>query len=277
MSWFSFLRKNKLEPKPDDTEFYSHAEDIPAPARGRRKSSEEPVDPVLPEKKRARRRLVGALAITLALAILLPMVFDAEPKPISEDIVIQIPSRDKQAKLSASRPSASVTATVTEDKVPETPVPAAQGTKEEAKPQAAEPTAKTEAVKPPAPVKQEQAKETKTETKPAKTDVKAAKTEVKAAKPEAKPDAKNGNGKAVADAAQGKFVIQVAALASQEKVDELQAKLNKAGFKAHTQKVVTKDGDRIRVRVGPYTDKTEAESACPKLTKMNLKCTLLTN
>ena len=277
MSWFSFLRKNKLEPKPDDTEFYSHAEDILAPSRGRRKSSEEPVDPVLPEKKRARRRLVGALAITLALAILLPMVLDAEPKPVSEDIVIQIPSRDKQAKLSASRPSASVAADVAAEKAPGAPTPAIPGAKEETKPQAVEPTAKPEAGKPPAPAKPEAAKDTKTDAKPAKIDAKAAKADVKAAKPEAKPDAKNGNGKAVADAAQGKFVIQVAALASQEKVDELQAKLSKAGFKAHTQKVVTKDGDRIRVRVGPYADKAEAETACPKLTKMNLKCTVLAN
>jgi DedD protein len=54
---------------------------------------------VLPEKKRARRRLVGAVALALAAAVGLPMLLDSEPKPLAGDIAIQIPSKDKAAPL----------------------------------------------------------------------------------------------------------------------------------------------------------------------------------
>ncbi len=45
-------------------------------------------------KKRARRRLVGAVALVLAAVIVLPMVMDQEPKPLTQDIQIRIPSQD---------------------------------------------------------------------------------------------------------------------------------------------------------------------------------------
>jgi len=45
-------------------------------------------------RRRARRRLVGAIALVVFAVIVLPIVFDKEPKPISQDIVIQIPSQN---------------------------------------------------------------------------------------------------------------------------------------------------------------------------------------
>jgi DedD protein len=42
-------------------------------------------------KKRARRRLVGAVALVLIVIVFLPMLLDSEPKPLSEDISINIP------------------------------------------------------------------------------------------------------------------------------------------------------------------------------------------
>lgn len=75
----------------------------------------------------------------------------------------------------------------------------------------------------------------------------------------------------------GKQVIQVAALTSQQKVSELQAKLSKAGIHSHTQKVKAKNGEeRIRVRVGPL-NKGDADKTCSKLKSMGLSCTLLPN
>src|SRR5215469_11951735 len=57
------------------------------------------LDPTLPEKQRARRRLVGAIALVLAAIVILPMVLDSHPKPVTDDIAIDIPSRpaDKAA------------------------------------------------------------------------------------------------------------------------------------------------------------------------------------
>jgi DedD protein len=55
-----------------------------------------PADPGLPFKRRARRRLVGALVIGLAVAVTLPLVLDREPRYPRPDIRVDIPSRDAQ-------------------------------------------------------------------------------------------------------------------------------------------------------------------------------------
>ena len=72
-----------------------------------------------------------------------------------------------------------------------------------------------------------------------------------------------------------KFVIQIAALASQDKVNGLQNKLKGAGIKSYTSKVATQSGERIRVRVGPFSSKEEAEKVRAKLVKIGLGGTLV--
>jgi DedD protein len=93
MGLFSFLDKNK---QANDEE-----NNPPVKARRTRRSesseAQEPLDPALPEKRRARRRLIGATALVLAAIIGLPMIFDSEPKPFSDEIAIQIPARDAPA------------------------------------------------------------------------------------------------------------------------------------------------------------------------------------
>ena len=51
-------------------------------------------DEELQLKKRARRRLVGAIVLVTAVAVVLPMVLDSEPRPVSQNVDIQIPSPD---------------------------------------------------------------------------------------------------------------------------------------------------------------------------------------
>src|SRR5215212_6473965 len=51
-------------------------------------------DEELQLRKRARRRLVGAIALVTVVAVFLPMVLDHEPKPVSQDVSIKIPSPD---------------------------------------------------------------------------------------------------------------------------------------------------------------------------------------
>lgn len=46
-------------------------------------------------KKRARRRLIGAVALALLAAIVLPMVMDHQPAPQLKDIQVRIPSPDE--------------------------------------------------------------------------------------------------------------------------------------------------------------------------------------
>ena len=68
-----------------------------APYRSDRDADAMMLDPTLPEKQRARRRLVGAIALVLAAVIVLPMVLDSRPKPVTDDISIDIPNRPAPA------------------------------------------------------------------------------------------------------------------------------------------------------------------------------------
>jgi DedD protein len=295
MSLFSFLRKKKQESASGDSAYYSRAEEESSAVRGRsgRKKSNkdnEPVDPVLPEKKRARRRLIGAVALVLAAVIGLPMILDSEPKPLANDIAIQIPSKDKPARPIGSRPpvepsASSIAASASLDPKEEViEPPTAPAANAKAVP-------KTETGAPAGPAVT--AGKPKDDAKPSKP-VNAAAVEKPVAAPpkiESKPEPKvakaedstralallegKSDPKAASEKKSGKFVIQVAALATKEKVNELQAKLKDAGIKSYTQKIATESGERIRIRVGPFGSKDEADKVRAKIVKLGLNGTLV--
>ena len=50
-------------------------------------------------RKRARRRLVGAVALVIVSVVILPMVLDSEPKRVVHEIDIQIPSENSVAEF----------------------------------------------------------------------------------------------------------------------------------------------------------------------------------
>lgn len=284
MSLFSFLRKNKQESASGESTFYSRAEEDSKAVRSRAKRrgskdnrEDEALDPVLPEKKRARRRLIGAVALVLAAVIGLPMVLDSEPRPLADDIAIQIPSKDKPAvgtvartdAPSSSKVAASASLDAKEEVVeaPAVPAPA----EKEAPAIAESPKAKDNAA-PKTSDKTAPPAIAKAEPKPADTHDKSDKTDDAArakALLEGKPDPK------AAEKKPGKYVIQVAALATKEKVDELQGKLKGAGIKSYTEKIATASGDRTRIRVGPFASKEEAEKAKTKIVKIGLNGTLV--
>lgn len=328
MGLFSFLRKNKQQTDPDqgayrskaDTGFSPGAEQGELPLRTRKAKANqpgnqpnEPVDPVLPEKKRARRRLVGAVALVLAVVIVLPMVLDSEPKSLPNDIAIQIPSRDKSGASVDASSSGSAAASVSNSSgldqqeeivdpasstpVAPTSVPSVPPAATAAKPAASDKAGNTATAPTPAstavamvPPEVAPKPEPKPEPKPKPETKPEAKPEAKP-KPKAEPsrvadkpdDASRAQaileGRAVAapaaDKKPGKFVLQVAALASQDKVDELQGKLKEAGIHSYTQKVPTQAGDRIRIRVGPFSSKEEAEKTRAKLAKLGLSGSLI--
>ena len=320
MGLFSKLFKNKQESSGEDSGFYVPGE-AQSPTRkraantagggGSRRGGKEAPDPVLPEKKRARRRLVGAIALALGVAVGLPMLLDSEPKAPFNDIAIDIPSKEKAvapapAPVPAVPAQAAANGLDQSEEIIDAPLPPA------AKPAPA--PAPVLAAAQPAPVKPayvEPKSEPKPEPKPVKVEPKPepkpepkheAKPEPKhepkpepkhEVKPEAKPEPKPAKpaqsaddaARALAilegkpqekaqdkphDAGNGKFVVQVAALATQDKVDELQEKLREAGIKSYTQKVSSPAGERIRVRVGPFGSRDDAEKTRAKLQKLGL-------
>lgn len=74
----------------------------------------------------------------------------------------------------------------------------------------------------------------------------------------------------------GHIVVQIGAFSDAAKADEARMKLEKAGFKTYTQMVDTKEGKRIRVRVGPFVTKAEAEKVAGKIKALELSASLLT-
>ena len=176
-----FSRKSKQDRLTEDSgRFYSKDDDAAIGERARAKRASNAGggatrrpgnDPMLPEKKRARRRLVGAIALALAAAVGLPMLLDSEPKPLAGDIAIQIPAKDKAAPLPVPAADKTVSAADSVDKdeeVVDAPPPAAA--KPESKPAVTakadvQPEAKAAAPKPAEP-KVERKPEPKPETRP---------------------------------------------------------------------------------------------------------------
>ncbi len=286
MGFFSFRQKDST----DDSPLATRGADGAAATRGRagkRQKDSEPVDPVLPEKQRARRRLIGAVALVLAAVIGLPMILDPEPKPLAHDIAIDIPSSKDKPRQGASVPAAAAldareeivsAASVAGSTATSKAVGAAPGA-----------TADVSPAPPPSPAPAGQKTDPAVPPKSTTTAV-APGAAVVSAKPAAKsPTADETRARAMLDgktepalekAKPGaekseRYVVQVAALASAEKVQELQNKLKAAGIKSHTQKVATQSGERIRVRVGPVQGKPEAEKIRAKLSKLGLNGTLV--
>jgi len=79
-----------------------------------------------------------------------------------------------------------------------------------------------------------------------------------------------------AQPAPDRFVVQVGAFADAVRAREVRLKVEHAGLKTYTHVADTKDGRRIRVRVGPYTTRDEAEKAAAKIRKLDLPAALLT-
>lgn len=310
MGLFSSSKKNKQDKMAQnlgqDPGHFSNAEDkaIGEAARAKRASNagggaagrgrKDAPDQLLPEKKRARRRLVGAVALALAAAIGIPMLLDSEPKPLSGDIAIQIPSKERAPALPEPAAPAPVATADTLDKQEEIiTAPTAAPAPAKVEPPRKVSKYDTELRDEPVEVKVDKKPEPKPEPKVAKVE-KPVEKPVKVDKPkpvksdthplavktdenaralailEDKEDKPAKSERAPVDTSSQRFVLQVAALASQEKVTELQAKLAGAGLRSYTQKGETAAGAHvIRVRVGPFS-KDEAEKIRSKLSAMGL-------
>lgn len=300
MGLFSFLRKNKQEESASGQAGYQSRPGDDAAAsrtRAKRKAARESDDTEIPEKKRARRRLIGAIVLVMIVVVVLPMIFDPEPNPEIDNIVIQIPSKDQPSvapvPVTAVEPDSQDNAAAEDlEEVisPATVEPARPAPVVAEKPVAQVAPAAVPAPKPtpaPTPASKPAPAATAPVARPAPTPAAPA-----AATPSRQDDAaralailegRAANNKSAAKPAAaatpaatgGKFVIQVAALASQDKVAELRKKLSDAGIQSFTQKIATKDGERTRIRVGPYTGKEEAEKMRVRINKLGLSATLV--
>lgn len=211
-------------------------------------------------QKRSRRRLVGAAALALIAAIVLPMVMEGEPGFQSHDIEVRIPDRDADSTLArpiAGRPTGD-SETV--------PAPHEQAAAELADESEVESTAAPSPADAPPPVvvarPQEPARQPTPAVRPAPT---PAPTKDEADRVRAILDGKLAAAPA-RPAAGGSFVVQVGAFGEPTKAASVSGDLNKKGFASYTERA----GPVTRVRVGPFTSREEAERAAERLRALNM-------
>ena len=184
-------------------------------------------------KKRARRRLVGAIALVLLMVAVLPMLLDDHStKTPQQEIAINIPSQDDSDFASRVVPTAPENAPASD---PEAAAPA------EASPQPAEPAPVAET---------ESAAESQPVPSPAAED-----------KPAAKPESKPTQPAAAGDA----HAVQIGVYSTMASIKELQQKLLAHGYKSYTERIATEQGEKIRLRAGPFSSRAEAEKALAKI------------
>lgn len=73
-----------------------------------------------------------------------------------------------------------------------------------------------------------------------------------------------------------RFIVQVGAFEQDSKAKEVRTKLERAGIKTYTHIAQTKEGKRIRVRVGPFATKEEAQKTVDKIKSLQLSAAVLT-
>jgi DedD protein len=74
----------------------------------------------------------------------------------------------------------------------------------------------------------------------------------------------------------GHFVVQVGAFADVSSAREVRQKLEKLGLKSYTEVTETTGGHRVRVRVGPYATREEADRALAKIRSSGAAAVLMT-
>jgi DedD protein len=235
--------------------------------------SNTPAESVDALRRRARHRLIGASVLVVLGVVGFPLLFDTQPRPVSVDIAVDIPDRASAKPLvdtSKQKPlSAGAGLDAKEEVVPETKTDSKTEPKAEAKvevkPEVA--VAAAAAVAAVAPKAETKPETVKAEAKPAvKPEVKA---ETKAdAKPASKPSDSKDTG--------ARFVVQAGTFSDDVKLRETRSKLEKAGITTYTQVIEGKDGRRVRVRVGPFSNRDEADKVARKIKQLQLQPQVLT-
>lgn len=193
-------------------------------------------------KQRAKRRLIGAVTLVTALVVFLPMVLDNEPRPVAEDIAINIPSQDSKA----------VKGVITSP--PKAPA-----------------TERSEVAPHPAVAMKTEPPVTKPAMPPAQPSIVPANgptpKATQANQPSLPEPPKPAPAKPVeaAASAQGGFVVRLGAFSKPENAKQLKAKVAAMGIRNYTDTAKTDAGEKTLVRAGPFATRREAEMVRDRL------------
>jgi DedD protein len=178
-------------------------------------------------KKRARRRLVGAIALVLLMVIVLPMILqDRSATQPQDQITITLPSEQMQAEASdfdsnivPTEPSITILPEVAEPESGAT-TPDLEASASKRTPEVTLPTTKPE--------------------EPTSTPTPAVKSSTEA---------------------NSQYHVQIGIFSDAANVKQLQAKLSDLGYKSQIEKIDTDKGKKIRLRTQAFGDRNEAAIA----------------
>lgn len=187
-------------------------------------------------KRRARRRLVGAIALVVLVVVVLPIILDQKPRPGPQELTVQIPSQDGGPFKTRVLPPLQPAPTAQKSEAP-------QAAKED-KPAPAEPASR------PAPAKKDSAKPSE------KTRTKAKAAEARRAQAALNDEA---------------FVVPLGAFVNPDNAKQVRDKAASAGIKSYSEQVKVQQGEQTRVRAGPFTSRGAAEKARDKLKSAGLE------
>lgn len=235
-------------------------------------------------KKKARRRLVGAIVLALAAAVFVPMLLETDERPLGDDVSVRIPAIDQGKFVNRlNTPAGGKAAT--------SPPPAAP-----AKPAATPKTSANGAASDPAPatpadksagssVSGTPVTDAGKDAAPAASGSPVAASAVAAEAPAKSPvpppadTVRTASAKPVADTATAHppkaaasttakargFDVQLAAFSDDKGANALVNRLKKSGYDAFTEPVSTPKGTLWRVRVGPFASRDDANATRDKL------------
>lgn len=185
-------------------------------------------------RRRARRRLIGAVALVILVVVLLPIVLDQQPKPVTQVLTVQIPSQDAGPFNTRVLP----------------PLPSP----------------------PEAQKKDESAREPEKVENTAPAGSRPGASQKESAKSSERPKKEAGVVKrSQSGAKEEAFMVPLGAFTNSDNAKQVQDKAASAGVKSYAERVRLPQGEQTRVRAGPFTSREAAEKARDRLKALGLE------
>ena len=221
------------------------------------------LDPELPQKQRARRRLIGAVVLVGAAVVVLPLVFDAKPRPVTDAVAVQIQDQpiDRGAKASTDEPKVASRRSAPR-------APGSSADQPQALDQGEEVVASADTPSPNSPAPAQNTPS----AQPTPPKTVASLTPSADAKPAANPAQPAPQAAAPsADASGNKFVLLIGAFASEDRARNWLSKLKAEKIPGYIEhKKVPEKGDLALLRAGPFSDRAAAEAAQKRAEQIGL-------
>jgi DedD protein len=185
-------------------------------------------------RRRARRRLIGAVALVVLVVVLLPIVLDQQPKPVTQVLTVQIPNQDAGPFNTRVLP----------------PLPSPPETQK----------------------KDESAREPEKVENSAPAGSWPGALQKGSAKLSDRPKKEGGEARrAQTGAKEEAFMVPLGAFTNSDNAKQVQDKAASAGVRSYTERVRLPQGEQTRVRAGPFTSRQAAENARDRLKALGLE------